>query len=41
MKFICDENYRNGNFAPVYNSFNINEKNCKNSLEIRTEKGII
>lgn len=39
MKFICDETLPTGVYSPIYSSFDINEKNCKNSLQIRTANG--
>lgn len=39
MKFICDESLPLGVFSPIYESFNISEKICKNNLEIRTANG--
>ena len=41
MKFICDHTLPLGVFSPIYESFNINEKNCKNNLDIRSANGNI
>ena len=39
MKFICDETLPMGVYSPIYQSFVVSPKFCKNSLEIRTANG--
>lgn len=41
MRFICDETMPLGVFSPIYESFKIDEKNCKNEIQIRTMNGIL
>ena len=39
MKFICDDTLALGTFSPIYESFHIDEKTCKNNLDIRSANG--